>query len=103
MQQQLHYLQTNFSTLNKEEISDPQLVIAELFDFAHLPELKQMLWEWLKATVSGSYNKTLSKRERASILLLYEYMEKLIEANHLLHIEQKKLEAKKTEEQRHIF
>jgi len=103
MQQELLHQQTSFSSLKKDEISNPEMVIAELFDFAHLPELKQMLWEWLKATVSGSYNKTLSKRERASILLLYEYMEKLIEANHLLHIEQKKQEAKKMEEQRHIF
>ncbi|MFZ6024835.1 MAG: hypothetical protein ACOYVG_10345 [Bacteroidota bacterium] len=103
MQQELLHQKTNFSSLNKDEISNPQLVIAELFDFAHLPELKQLLWEWLKATVSGSYNKTLSKRERASILLLYEHMEKLIEANHLLHIEQKKQEMKKMDEQRHIF
>lgn len=91
------------SALNKEEINNPQLVLTELFDFAHLPELKILLWNWLKATVTGSYNKTLNNRERASILILYEYMEKLLEANHLLHTEQKKLNEKKLDEQKHIF
>ncbi|HCL04660.1 MAG TPA: hypothetical protein DHW64_01250 [Chitinophagaceae bacterium] len=103
MQQKIRHEEMALSTLTKEEMNNPQLVLAELFDFAHLPELKMMLWEWLKATVTGSYNKTLSKKEKASILLLYEYMEKLLEANHLLHIEQKKQDAKKQDEQRHIF
>jgi hypothetical protein len=103
MQQKIRHEEMALSTLTKEEMNNPQLVLAELFDFAHLPELKMMLWEWLKATVTGSYNKTLSKKEKASILLLYEYMEKLLEANLLLHIEQKKQDAKKQDEQRHIF
>jgi len=103
MQQKIRHEEMALSTLTKEEMNNPQLVLAELFDFAHLPELKMMLWEWLKATVTGSYNKTLSKKEKASILLLYEYIEKLLEANHLLHIEQKKQDAKKQDEQRHIF
>lgn len=103
MQQEIHHEEPALPTLTKEEINHPQLVLAELFDFAHLPELKKMLWEWLKATVTGSYNTTLSKREKASILLLYEYMEKLLEANYLLYAEQKKQDAKKLDEQRHIF
>ncbi len=70
--------------LSKEEISDPYLVLEELFDFAHLPQLRSMLWDWLKATVTGGYNKSLSSRERENILLLYEKVEKLIEAAHVL-------------------
>lgn len=103
MQQEIRQEEPALSTLTKEEMTKPTLVLAELFDFAHLPDLKLMLWEWLKATVTGSYNKTLSKREKASILLLYEYMEKLLEANHLLHIEQQKKDAKKMDDQKHFF
>jgi hypothetical protein len=103
MQQQIRHEKPAMSALTREEINNPQLVLAELFDFAHLPELKKMLWNWLKTTVTGSYNKTLTNRERAAILLLYEYMEKLLEANHLLHTEQQKLDEKKQDEQRHIF
>ncbi len=103
MQQELHREHPPLSLLNREEINNPQLVLTELFDFAHLPELKMLLWGWLKATVTGSYNKNLTNRERESILLLYEYMEKLLEANHLLNIKQKNLDAKKLDEQRHIF
>lgn len=103
MQQEIRHEKPTLSALTREEINNPQLVLAELFDFAHLPELKIMLWNWLKTTVTGSYNKTLTNRERAAILLLYEYMEKLLEANHLLHTEQQKLDEKKQDEQRHIF
>lgn len=103
MQQELHQKQPTLSLLNSEEINNPQMVLTELFDFAHLPELKNMLWEWLKATVSGSYNKTLSNRERASILHYYEYLEKLLEANYLIHAQQKKAEAEKLDAQKHIF
>ena len=103
MQQETHHEKASLSSLTREQISNPELVLAELFDFAHLPELKNLLWEWLKATVTGSYNKTLSKRERASILLLYEYLQKLLEANHLLHIAQRKQQECEQDAQRHIF
>lgn len=70
--------------LSSEEIANPQLVFEELFDFAHLPEARSMLWDWLKATVTGTYPEDLSKEERNNILFLYEKMEKLIEAAYLL-------------------
>jgi len=71
--------------LNKEEIDDPSLVIAELFDLAHLPQVREILWDWLKATVTGSYPKSLSSKERTAIILLYEKVEKLVEAAHIMH------------------
>ncbi len=103
MEKELLNTNHRFSSLTKEESDNPQQVLAELFDFAHLPELKQLLWDWLKTTVTGSYNKTLNNRERSNILLLYEYLDKLLEANHLLHSELKKQEENKKEEQVHIF
>ncbi len=71
--------------LSPEEINDPTLVIAELFDLARLPQVRSILWDWLKATVTGSYPKSLSNKERTEIILLYEQVEKLIEAAHIIH------------------
>lgn len=72
--------------LSQEEINDPHLVFDRLFDFAHLPDLREMLWRWLKITVTNGYTKNLYQfRDRDAILVLYEYLEKLLEAAWLLH------------------
>jgi hypothetical protein len=60
-----------------------------LFDYASLPRIREILWIWLKATVTNGYNKSLEFREKEKILLLYEKLLKLIEANHLLYLQQK--------------
>ncbi len=76
--------------LSEEEVEDPQKVIAELFDYAHLPHVRDLLWFWLKTTVNGSFiTEDLEHRERTSILFLYEKIEKLVEAAHILHIQYK--------------
>lgn len=72
--------------LNKEEAENPMMVIAELFDYAHLPDVRELLWLWLKTTVSGDFTEGLDHRERSSILFLYEKIEKLVEAAHILHV-----------------
>lgn len=71
--------------LSPAEIDDPLLVMAELFDLTRLPQVRGILWDWLKATVTGSYPKTLGKNERTEIIMLYEKIEKLVEAAHVLH------------------
>lgn len=70
--------------LSKEETKKPMLVIEELFDFADLEDVREMLWTWLKVTVTGTYHKELSASERSAILSLYEKMEKLVEAAHVM-------------------
>ena len=74
----------SFHALSKKEIADPYLVIDELFDFADLADARELLWDWLKTTVTGNYHKTLSATERSTILTLYEKMEKLLEAAYVL-------------------
>jgi len=74
--------------LSKEEIEDPFIIIHGLFDFAHLPQIREMLWSFLKVAVSGTWN-TLSSYDRLDLLYFFEKIEKIIEANHVL-IEQKK-------------
>lgn len=84
--------------LTQTEIADPQQVIDELFDFAHLPDIRELMWEWLKATVTGTYHKELSSSERSAILSLYEHLTRLVEAAHVIHTterERKKYMARK--------
>lgn len=76
--------------LTREEAENPQTVLDEFFDYAHLPEVRDMLWLWLKTTVNGDFSDGLDGRERSSILFFYEKVEKLIEATHLLYMQQKK-------------
>ncbi len=75
---------TMYTQLSKQEVDNPYLVIEELFDFAHLPDVREMLWDWLKTTVTGSFHKTLSSADRHVMIALYEKMEKLTEAAHIL-------------------
>ena len=70
--------------LSKDEIANPDKVIDEFFSYGHLPEIREALWECLKLTVSGSYHRE-SRRDRANLLCLYEKLEKLIEAAHIIY------------------
>src|SRR6187402_1613697 len=75
--------------LSKQEITDPYLVIDELFDFADLADIKELLWGWLKTTVTATYHKNLSSSERSAIIDLYEKLEKLVEAAQVIHASKK--------------
>jgi len=81
--------------LTENEIADPQLVIDDLFDFAHLPDIRELLWDWLKVTVTGTYHKDLSASERSAILTLYEKMNRLVEAAHVIHTRSLKADKKR--------
>ena len=76
--------------LTDKEIADPLMVINEVFDYAHLPDLRNTLWEWLKTTISGNFNKkSLHYKDRESLMAFYEKMQKLLEATHLLLVAKK--------------
>lgn len=89
--------------LNKEEVTDPGIILDEVFDYAHLPEWRSLLWEWLKITVSGTYNTESAEYDRSSILYMYEKLQKLIEAAHLMYVQQEASKQLEKEKERHIF
>lgn len=89
--------------LTPEEVQQPARVLHELFDYAHLPELRAVLWEWLKCTVTGGFVENMDLQQRNSILFLYEHMQKLIEAAHLIHLQQQAIEEQQQELKRHVF
>lgn len=70
--------------LSKEEMQEPLQVIRDFFMDAHLPEIREQLWEFLKTTVTGNYCSVLNRQERSNLVHFYEKLEKLIEASHLL-------------------
>ncbi len=81
------------SKLSEEEINNPSVVIHDLFDWAHFWQIRPILWDLFKATITGSYSKRYTKKERFDIVTLYEHIEKLIEAAHVIN-EQNKLNKK---------
>ncbi|MBW8685205.1 hypothetical protein [Chitinophaga rhizophila] len=78
---------TAFATqnLNVMETADPYSVIYELFDFAELSRIREYHWEYLKSTVTGSFNKELSRRERSMLVFYHEKLGKLVEATHIIN------------------
>lgn len=74
--------------LTKEEIENPYQVIAELFSYDHLPEIRKTMFEWLKLTVSGGFHKEC-RSARYDLVDFYEHLLKLVEAAHLIHKERK--------------
>lgn len=77
--------------LSDEEIRNPHLVIDRFFDYAGLESLQEHLWDWFKLTVSGTYNTQLiDKNRRYDMILFYEHMERIIEAAHIIYLQNKK-------------
>ncbi len=57
--------------------------VAELLDFASTEEWKNLLWDWIKNTVSGSYDQ-LSKKEKKNLIEVYEKMDEFFQKISLL-------------------
>jgi hypothetical protein len=70
--------------LNADQVANPMIVIHEFFNVGHLPQIRQMLREFLKTAIIGNYAR-LSERERSDLIYFYEQLEKVIEAIHVLH------------------
>jgi hypothetical protein len=70
--------------LTKEEIENPGIFIKEFFSVAHLPQWRDTLWQALRLIVIGDW-KNLPTKEKASFMLCYETIAKLIEIAHVLN------------------
>lgn len=78
---------TDLLKLTSTQRQNPELVLKELFDYANLPEQKEMLWQWFTAAITSGNAKR--KMERESLVFCYEQMEKLLEAAFLLNEQSK--------------
>jgi hypothetical protein len=70
--------------LSPEEIADPTLVINAFFDYGHIPQIRADFWNFFKTLVAGTYN-DLKRSEKNDFIALYERLERLVEAAHILH------------------
>jgi len=76
--------------LSKEEMENPMLALHDFYSYSHLPAVRESLWELLRTTVAGNYCSSLDRRERCDLLYFYEQLEKLIEATHVLVVQNPK-------------
>jgi uncharacterized protein (UPF0216 family) len=76
--------------LTREEMEDPLLVIHDFFSNSHLPQAREQLWELLKVAVTGNYGKSLTRIERSDLVFFYEQLEKLVEASHVIAVQNSK-------------
>ena len=70
--------------LSSDEIRNPDKVIREFFEYVSLPSARNHLWDWIKMTTCGSFDKE-SKRDKTNLLEFYEASQRLIEACHIIH------------------
>ena len=71
--------------LNEDERDHPLTVLQDFFSYAHLPEVRQWLWFFFKTTVTGNFPKNLTSKQRNDLVLLFEQLQKLVEAAHLIN------------------
>lgn len=72
------------------DFKKPHRVIQSFFSYANIEEVRQLLWRWLQATITGSFNKTLKYSEREGIVYFYCQVKELIEAVYVLYAQNKK-------------
>ncbi|RAJ80111.1 HEPN domain-containing protein [Chitinophaga dinghuensis] len=72
-------------TLSLPEVQNPFEVLQNFFLLDDLYGLRESLWEIIKSTVTGSFNKELDRNTRGDMVFFYENLERLIEASYLLH------------------
>jgi hypothetical protein len=69
--------------LEESELENPLLAIDRFFDYEHLPGIRDLLWSWMKITVTCSYCEIEDKQKR-ELLGFYELLEMLVEAAYVM-------------------
>jgi len=71
--------------LNDEERQHPDGVLEEFFSCFHLQDMREILWDWLVAALSSESGMYGTGFARSNLIFVYEKLELLIEAAHLIH------------------
>ena len=66
--------------LSKEQKDNPVLVFEGFFEFYHLNEVRETLWEWLVEVLSSRNSISQEGNERANHIFFYEKLEQVVEA-----------------------
>jgi hypothetical protein len=70
--------------LGEEERREPLVVIERFFSDYRLHECRHILWTMVEACLTTDHSDFSEPEERADLLLRYNDLEKLLEANYLL-------------------
>lgn len=70
--------------LNKEQRTNPLLVLDDFFQCYHLNETRQIFWDWLTEVVCSPRSISTDPHERSNHMYFYEKMEELIEASYII-------------------
>lgn len=63
----------------KKSTKDLYAAFEDVFSYAKPEEWREILWTWYAATVTGNYNKALSRQERTEIKAAFELLYKAME------------------------
>ncbi|MBL7740337.1 MAG: hypothetical protein JNK14_14065 [Chitinophagaceae bacterium] len=66
--------------------ADPHQVIERFFDFARLPEIKQMLRDVLETMINKNYAHPADSIQHDDMIYFFEKLEQLTEAAYRLHM-----------------
>jgi len=71
------------SQLTETERDNPFIVIHDLFNYASLPQLRQMHWEFLKAALAGCWQEP-TQHELHNLVFFFEKVDRLFESAYLI-------------------
>ncbi|OQP45875.1 hypothetical protein A4H97_32050 [Niastella yeongjuensis] len=66
--------------LNEDQLNSPELALDDFFEFYHLKEVREILWQWVREVVSSPGSILSDHQERNNHLFFYEKLEMLVEA-----------------------
>ncbi|MBO9203267.1 MULTISPECIES: hypothetical protein [Niastella] len=66
--------------LTEDELNNPDLALDNFFEWYHLHEVRQILWQWVTEVISSPGSISNDPHERNNHLFFYEKMEVLVEA-----------------------
>jgi hypothetical protein len=64
-------------------------ILTDFFNYVTLPDARERLSSLLDVTVTGSYNKELSCRERCNLVYFIHQLEEVVRAAHEVYLEGK--------------
>ena len=73
-------------------IENPNDMLEEYFTTFDLTICKQLMWLFLRETMTGEFVETMSRTERDRVFHFYAYTTSLLEAMHIAHKYQQKKE-----------
>jgi hypothetical protein len=81
-----HHLYYNLPLrLSPAQTQNPNLVLDDFFEYYHLNEVREIMWQWLTEVVSSPRDSANDPHERNNHMFFYEKMESLVEAAWILN------------------